>query len=133
MSSDRKLFVADVLNWRFQVFVPVKASGKLSAYVPTERQFYGFKQSDGYVFRSPGGPPNNAIRAIADPRGRCRASVAPDQNVYDKRNVSTRGRRGMFASMNWAEDMLVAALEFDRLLPVSCAFQWFLDTPRAAS
>ena len=56
ISSDRKLFVADVLNWRFQVFVPVKASGKPSAYVPTERQFYGFKQSDGYVFRSPGWP-----------------------------------------------------------------------------
>jgi hypothetical protein len=48
--------VADVLNWRFQVFVPVKASGKLSDYVPTERQFYGFKQSDGYFFRSPGWP-----------------------------------------------------------------------------
>ena len=56
ISSDRKLFVADVLNWRFQVFVPVRASGKLSAYVPTERQFYGFKQSDGYVFHSPGWP-----------------------------------------------------------------------------
>jgi DNA-binding beta-propeller fold protein YncE len=27
ISSDQKLFVADVLNWRFQVFVPVKASG----------------------------------------------------------------------------------------------------------
>jgi DNA-binding beta-propeller fold protein YncE len=56
IASDRKLFVADVLNWRFQVFVPAKASGKLSEYVPTERQFYGFKQSDGYFFRSPGWP-----------------------------------------------------------------------------
>jgi hypothetical protein len=56
ISSDQKLFVADVLNWRFQVFVPVKASGKLSDNVPTERQFYGFKQSDGYFFRSPGWP-----------------------------------------------------------------------------
>jgi 6-bladed beta-propeller len=56
ISADRKLFVADVLNWRFQVFVPIKASGKLSDYVPSERQFYGFKQSDGYVYRSPGWP-----------------------------------------------------------------------------
>ena len=56
IGADRKLFVADVLNWRFQVFLPVKASGQLSDYVPTERQFYGFKQSDGYYFHSPGWP-----------------------------------------------------------------------------
>jgi feruloyl esterase len=56
ISADKKLFVADILNWRLQVFVPVKAPGKFSDYVPTERQFYGFKQSDGYIFRSPGWP-----------------------------------------------------------------------------
>jgi hypothetical protein len=56
IGSDGKLIVADVLNWRFQVFVPIKASGKLSEYVPTERKFFGFKPSDGYVFRSPGWP-----------------------------------------------------------------------------
>ena len=56
LASDRTLFVADVLNWRFQVFKPVKASGKLSDYVPTERKFFGFKPSDGYVYRSPGWP-----------------------------------------------------------------------------
>ena len=56
IASDGKLIVADVLNWRFQVFVPTKASGKVSEYVPTERKFFGFKQSDGYVFRSPGWP-----------------------------------------------------------------------------
>jgi DNA-binding beta-propeller fold protein YncE len=56
IASDGKLFVADVLNWRFQVFLPIKASGKLSDYTPTERQFFGFKPSDGYVFRSPGWP-----------------------------------------------------------------------------
>lgn len=56
ISPERNLIVADVLNWRFQVFVPTKASGKLSEYVPTERQFFGFKQSDGYVFHSPGWP-----------------------------------------------------------------------------
>jgi DNA-binding beta-propeller fold protein YncE len=54
--SDHQLIVADVLNWRFQVFAPTKASGKLSDYVPTERKFFGFKPSDGYVYRSPGWP-----------------------------------------------------------------------------
>ena len=56
IAADRTMFVADVLNWRFQVFVPTKASGKLSEYVPTERKFFGFKPSDGYIFRSPGWP-----------------------------------------------------------------------------
>jgi DNA-binding beta-propeller fold protein YncE len=56
IGADRTLFVADVLNWRFQVFVPTQVSGKLSDYVPTERQFYGFKTSDGYIFRSAGWP-----------------------------------------------------------------------------
>jgi hypothetical protein len=32
IGSDGKLIVADVLNWRFQVFVPTKASGKLSEF-----------------------------------------------------------------------------------------------------
>ena len=56
MAFDGKLIVADVLNWRFQVFVPTKASGKMADYVPTERKFYGFKASDGYFYRSPGWP-----------------------------------------------------------------------------
>src|SRR5262249_55770100 len=53
---DRMMFVADVLNWRFQTFAPTKSTGKLADYVPTERKFFGFKQSDGYVYRSPGWP-----------------------------------------------------------------------------
>jgi len=55
-SADKKLFVADVLNWRFQVFIPTKPSGKLAEYIPTERKFFGYKPSDGYIFRSPGWP-----------------------------------------------------------------------------
>jgi DNA-binding beta-propeller fold protein YncE len=51
-----RIIAADVLNWRFQVFAPVARSGRLSEYVPTERMFYGFKPSDGYVFHSPGWP-----------------------------------------------------------------------------
>jgi hypothetical protein len=56
IGADKKLFVADVLNWRFQAFTPTPASGKLSDYVPTERKFFGFKPSDGYIYRSPGWP-----------------------------------------------------------------------------
>ena len=53
---DRMMFVADVLNWRFQTFAPTRATGKLADYVPSERKFFGFKQSDGYVYHSPGWP-----------------------------------------------------------------------------
>ncbi len=56
IGPDRELFVADVLNWRFQAFVPTQASGKPADYVPRERKFYGFKASEGYVYRSPGWP-----------------------------------------------------------------------------
>jgi DNA-binding beta-propeller fold protein YncE len=49
LTPDRKLIVADVLNWRFQVFVPAPASGKQSDYVPSERQFWGSKASEGFV------------------------------------------------------------------------------------
>jgi hypothetical protein len=56
IGADRKLFVADVLNWRFQAFTPTPSSGKLSDYVPTERKFFGFKPSDGYIYHSPGWP-----------------------------------------------------------------------------
>jgi streptogramin lyase len=56
IGADRKMFVADVLNWRFQVFTPTSPTGRLAEYGPTERKFYGFKQSDGYIYRSPGFP-----------------------------------------------------------------------------
>ena len=53
---DGMMFVADVLNWRFQTFAPTRPTGKLAEYVPSERKYFGFKQSDGYVYRSPGWP-----------------------------------------------------------------------------
>lgn len=55
-APDGKLFVADVLNWRFQVFAPTAPSGKLADYVPGERRFYGFKESEGYAYRKTGWP-----------------------------------------------------------------------------
>jgi DNA-binding beta-propeller fold protein YncE len=56
IGADKKLFVADVLNWRFQTFTPTAATGTLSDYMPTERKFFGFKPSDGYIYHSPGWP-----------------------------------------------------------------------------
>ncbi len=56
IGPDRKIFVADVLNWRFQVFVPTKPSGKLSAYVPSRRWFWDAQPSDGWRKRV--GPPS---------------------------------------------------------------------------
>jgi DNA-binding beta-propeller fold protein YncE len=56
IGADKRMYVADVLNWRFQAFIPTKPSGRLSDYVPTQRMFFGFKQSDGYIYRSPGWP-----------------------------------------------------------------------------
>ena len=55
-TADHKIVIADVLNWRFQVFAPATPSGRRSDYVPTTRRYFGFKQSDGYDYRAPGWP-----------------------------------------------------------------------------
>ena len=52
IGPDGRLVVADVLNWRFQVFAPTKPSGKLSTYIPTRRQFWSTQPSDGWVSRN---------------------------------------------------------------------------------
>jgi DNA-binding beta-propeller fold protein YncE len=52
VTPDRKILVADVLNWRFQAFVPVPASGKKAAYVPSKRMFWDRIQSSGWSTRT---------------------------------------------------------------------------------
>jgi DNA-binding beta-propeller fold protein YncE len=52
IGRDRKIYVADVLNWRFQVFTPVAASGRLAAYVPSNRMFWDRIQSSGWSTRT---------------------------------------------------------------------------------
>ena len=52
LTPDRKIFVADVLNWRFQVFVPAPPSGKMTAYVPSKRMFWDRTQSSGWSTRT---------------------------------------------------------------------------------
>jgi DNA-binding beta-propeller fold protein YncE len=51
IGPDGKLYVADTLNWRFQVFEPVPASGKMAEYVPTARSFFDSKPSTGWFPR----------------------------------------------------------------------------------
>ena len=52
LTPDRKILVADVLNWRFQVFVPAPPSGKTAAYVPSKRMFWDRVQSSGWSTRT---------------------------------------------------------------------------------
>jgi DNA-binding beta-propeller fold protein YncE len=48
LGKDKKIYVADVMNWRFQVFAPAPSSGKLAKYVPTKRMFWDRKPSEGW-------------------------------------------------------------------------------------
>lgn len=53
VGPDKKLYVADVLNWRVQVFAPATPSGRMSPYVPTVRRFWDSKPSTGWSTRLP--------------------------------------------------------------------------------
>lgn len=57
VTPDRKIIVADVLNWRYQVFVPVRQSGKSAPYVPLKRMFWDRVPSSGWSTRE--GQPKN--------------------------------------------------------------------------
>ena len=52
ITSDRKILVADVLNWRFQAFVPAAPSGKMAKYVPTRRMYWDRAPSTGWSTRT---------------------------------------------------------------------------------
>lgn len=51
LGLDRKIYVADVLNWRFQVFAPAAPTGRMAKYVPTVRMFWGSVPSSGWATR----------------------------------------------------------------------------------
>lgn len=51
LGRDRKIYVADVLNWRFQVFAPAAPTGRMAKYVPTVRMFWGSVPSSGWATR----------------------------------------------------------------------------------
>lgn len=47
-ARDGRLFVADVLNWRAQVFAPTGENPGVNSYVPTVRKFWESKPSTGW-------------------------------------------------------------------------------------
>lgn len=46
--ANGRLFVADVLNWRAQVFIPTSEKPGMSTYIPTVRKFWDEKPSNGW-------------------------------------------------------------------------------------
>jgi hypothetical protein len=52
VGKDRSIFTADVLNWRFQVFVPTAPSGAMATYVPSRRMFWDRIESTGWSTRT---------------------------------------------------------------------------------
>ena len=52
IGRDGKIYAADVLNWRFQVFVPTDATGKMAKYVPSSRMFWDRVASSEWSTRS---------------------------------------------------------------------------------
>ena len=49
MGPDQTIYVADVLNWRFQAFQRTASTGKMSRYVPSKRMFWGAVPSVGWA------------------------------------------------------------------------------------
>lgn len=52
IGKDGKIYATDVLNWRFQVFVPAPATGKMARYVPSRRMFWDRVASSGWSTRT---------------------------------------------------------------------------------
>jgi hypothetical protein len=52
IGKDRKIYAADVLNWRFQVFVPTSSTRKMAKYVPSRRMFWDRVASSGWSTRT---------------------------------------------------------------------------------
>jgi len=52
IGQDKKIYAADVLNWRFQVFVPSTPSGRMANYVPSKRMFWDRVASTGWSTRT---------------------------------------------------------------------------------
>jgi DNA-binding beta-propeller fold protein YncE len=52
IGKDRTIYVADVLNWRFQVLAPTASDGRLVKYVPSRRMFWDRAESTGWSTRT---------------------------------------------------------------------------------
>ncbi|MGC9990226.1 MAG: hypothetical protein ABSC07_16725 [Terriglobales bacterium] len=49
MGPDQTIYVADVLNWRFDVFTRTAPTGTMTKYVPSVRMFWGSVPSVGWT------------------------------------------------------------------------------------
>lgn len=49
MGPDQTIYVADVLNWRFQVFSRTAPTGAMTEYIPSVRMFWGSVPSVGWA------------------------------------------------------------------------------------
>lgn len=52
IGKDKKIYVAEVLNWRVEVFTPTSPSGKMAKYVPSKRMFWDRTTSTGWAYHS---------------------------------------------------------------------------------
>jgi hypothetical protein len=59
VGRDGKIYVAEVLNWRFEVFAPTPLSGKMAKYVPSKRMFWETAP------RAPAGLPNERAEELS--------------------------------------------------------------------
>jgi len=49
VGGNGRIYVADTLNWRFQVFLPVAGAEKMATYVPMRRWYNDAKPSTGWI------------------------------------------------------------------------------------
>jgi hypothetical protein len=52
VGKDGKVYAAEVLNWRCQVFAPAAPTGKMAKYVPSKRMFRNRTASSGWATRA---------------------------------------------------------------------------------
>jgi DNA-binding beta-propeller fold protein YncE len=52
VGKDKKIYVAEVLNWRFEVFTPAPSTGQMAKYVPSRRMFWDRVPSTGWSTRT---------------------------------------------------------------------------------
>jgi DNA-binding beta-propeller fold protein YncE len=52
IGKDGRIYAAEVLNWRFEVFAPTAPSGKMTTYVPSKRMYWDRVPSSGWSTRT---------------------------------------------------------------------------------
>jgi hypothetical protein len=72
LGPDQTIYVADVLNWRFQAFAHTAPSGVLTSYIPSVRMFWGSTPSVGWTSQQTAIPFQKACTRVEPlrPKGR---------------------------------------------------------------